>query len=162
MIRVAAAGINPADVFQRLGMYDPPPGATHILGLECAGVVVEIGEGVSDLAVGGEVCALLPGGGYAEYVAVPSGQVAPKLAGLTMIESAILMEVAATVRSNFFMDGRLHSGETVLVHGGSSGIGTMAIQMAKARGAQVVVTVGSKEKAEACERLGSDLALNYR
>ncbi|MFC5676779.1 NAD(P)H-quinone oxidoreductase [Aeromicrobium endophyticum] len=162
LIRVTAAGVNRADLLQRQGHYDPPPGATDVLGLECAGDIVAVGDGVTDLQPGEHVCALLSGGGYAEYVAVPAGQVAIAPGGVTLTESAGLMEVAATVWSNVFMIGRLQHGETLLVHGGGSGIGTMAIQLGKAFGATVVVTVGSEEKAAFCRELGADLTINYR
>jgi putative PIG3 family NAD(P)H quinone oxidoreductase len=162
LIRVTAAGVNRADLLQRQGHYDPPPGATDVLGLECAGDIVSVGDGVTDLQPGEHVCALLSGGGYAEYVAVPAGQVAIAPGGVTLTESAGLMEVAATVWSNVFMIGKLQHGETLLVHGGGSGIGTMAIQLGKAFGATVVVTVGSEEKAAFCRELGADLTINYR
>jgi putative PIG3 family NAD(P)H quinone oxidoreductase len=162
LIRVTAAGVNRADLLQRQGHYDPPPGATDVLGLECAGDIVAVGEGVTDLLPGEHVCALLSGGGYAEYVAVPAGQVAIAPGGVTLTEAAGLMEVAATVWSNVFMMGKLQHGETLLVHGGGSGIGTMAIQLGKAFGATVVVTVGSQQKADFCRELGADLVINYR
>jgi putative PIG3 family NAD(P)H quinone oxidoreductase len=162
LIRVTAAGVNRADLLQRQGHYDPPPGATDVLGLECAGDIVAVGEGVTDLHPGEHVCALLSGGGYAEYVAVPAGQVAIAPEGVSLTEAAGLMEVAATVWSNVFMIGKLQHGETLLVHGGGSGIGTMAIQLGKAFGATVVVTVGSEDKAAFCRELGADLAINYR
>ncbi len=162
LIRVTAAGVNRADLLQRQGHYDPPPGATDVLGLECSGDIVAVGEGVTDLQPGEHVCALLSGGGYAEYVAVPAGQVAIAPDGVTLTEAAGLMEVAATVWSNVFMMGKLKHGETLLVHGGGSGIGTMAIQLGKAFGATVVVTVGSEEKAAFCRELGADLTINYR
>ncbi|KQX74253.1 MULTISPECIES: NAD(P)H-quinone oxidoreductase [unclassified Aeromicrobium] len=162
LIRVTAAGVNRADLLQRQGHYDPPPGATDVLGLECSGDIVAVGDGVTDLQPGEHVCALLSGGGYAEYVAVPAGQVAIAPDGVTLTEAAGLMEVAATVWSNVFMMGKLQHGETLLVHGGGSGIGTMAIQLGKAFGATVVVTVGSEEKAAFCRELGADLTINYR
>ncbi|MCD9199469.1 NAD(P)H-quinone oxidoreductase [Aeromicrobium wangtongii] len=162
LIRVTAAGVNRADLLQRQGYYDPPPGATDILGLECSGDIVAVGEGVTDLQIGEHVCALLSGGGYAEYVAVPAGQVAIAPGGVSLVEAGGLMEVAATVWSNVFMIGKLQHGETLLVHGGGSGIGTMAIQLGKAFGARVVVTVGSQEKADFCRELGADLTINYR
>ena len=162
LVRVAAAGVNRADVVQRAGHYPPPPGASDVLGLECAGEIVELGEGVLDRHVGEEVCALLSAGGYAEFVAVPAGQVAPVPAGLTMVEAASVMETAATVWSNVFWVGGLDRGDTLLVHGGSSGIGTMAIQLAAAAGATVVTTAGSDHKLQMCRDLGADLAVNYR
>lgn len=162
LIRVTAAGVNRADLMQRRGLYSPPPGVTHILGLEVSGDIVSVGEGVTDLPPGTHVCALLTGGGYAEYVAVPAGQVATVPLGVSLVDAGGIMEVAATVWSNVFMMGKLQSGETLLVHGGGSGIGTMAIQLGKAFGARVVVTVGSPEKAEFCRELGADLAIDYR
>jgi putative PIG3 family NAD(P)H quinone oxidoreductase len=162
LVRVTAAGINRADLMQRQGFYDPPEGATHVLGLECSGDVVALGEGVSEYTVGEHVVALLSGGGYAEYVAVPVGQVAMAPRDIDLVDAAGLMEVAATVWSNVFMMAKLQHGETLLVHGGASGIGTMAIQLAKAFGARVVVTVGSEEKAAFCRDLGADLVVNYR
>lgn len=162
LVRVTAAGVNRADLMQRQGFYDPPEGATPVLGLECSGDVVALGEGVTELTKGEHVVALLSGGGYAEYVAVPAGQVAVAPRGVDLVDAAGLMEVAATVWSNVFMMAKLQHGETLLVHGGASGIGTMAIQLAKAFGARVVVTVGSDEKAAFCRELGADLAINYR
>lgn len=162
LIRVTAAGVNRADVLQRQGYYDPPTGATPVLGLECSGDIIAVGDGVTDLQPGAHVCALLTGGGYAEYVNVPAGQVATVPEGITLTEAAGLMEVASTVWSNVFMMGKLQHGETLLVHGGGSGIGTFAIQLGKAFGAKVVVTVGSQEKAAFCRELGADLAINYR
>jgi putative PIG3 family NAD(P)H quinone oxidoreductase len=162
LIRVSAAGVNRADLLQRQGHYDPPPGSTDVLGLECSGDIVAVGEGVTDLQPGEHVCALLTGGGYAEYVAVPAGQVAIAPGGVSLVDAGGLMEVAATVWSNVFMIGKLRHGETLLVHGGGSGIGTMAIQLGKAFGARVVVTVGSEEKAAFCRELGADLTINYR
>lgn len=162
LIRVTAAGVNRADLLQRQGFYNPPPGSTDVLGLECSGDIVAVGDGVTDLQPGAHVCALLTGGGYAEYVSVPAGQVATIPDGVSLTEAAGLMEVASTVWSNVFMIGKLQHGETLLVHGGASGIGTMAIQIAKAFGAKVVVTVGSAEKAEFCRELGADVVINYR
>ena len=162
LIKVAAAGVNRADLLQRQGHYDPPAGSTPVLGLECSGTVEQVGDGVTQLKVGQQVCALLTGGGYAEYVAVPAGQVAHVPDGISLVESAGLMEVAATVWSNVFMMGKLQHGDTLLVHGGGSGIGTMAIQIAKAFGARVAVTAGSAEKLAFCAELGADLGINYR
>ncbi|WP_375001240.1 NAD(P)H-quinone oxidoreductase [Aeromicrobium sp. CTD01-1L150] len=162
LVDVRAAGVNRADLLQRRGFYDPPPGATPVLGLEASGVVSAVAAGVDSVAVGEEVVCLLGGGGYAEQVAVPAGQVAPLPDGLDLLEAGGLMETAATVWSNVFMTARLCEGETLLVHGGASGIGTTAIQLAKAFGARVVVTVGSEEKAAFCRDLGADLAINYR
>ncbi|MCR4513016.1 NAD(P)H-quinone oxidoreductase [Aeromicrobium sp. 50.2.37] len=162
LVRVTAAGVNRADLMQRQGFYDPPEGATPVLGLECSGDVVALGEGVTEFTKGEHVVALLSGGGYAEYVAVPAGQVAVAPGGVDLVDAAGLMEVAATVWSNVFMMAKLQHGETLLVHGGASGIGTMALQLGKAFGARVVVTVGSDEKAAFCRELGADLAINYR
>ena len=162
LVRVTAAGVNRADLLQRQGFYDPPPDATDILGLEVSGDIVSVGSGVTDLQPGEHVCALLSGGGYAEYVAVPAGQVAIAPGGVSLTDAGGLMEVAATVWSNVFMMGKLQHGETLLVHGGGSGIGTMAIQLGKAFGARVVATVGSAEKAEFCRSLGADVVINYK
>ncbi|RYI99167.1 MAG: NAD(P)H-quinone oxidoreductase, partial [Actinomycetales bacterium] len=162
LVRVAAAGVNRADLLQRQGHYDPPAGTTTVIGLECSGTVEALGEGVDDLHVGDEVCALLAGGGYAELVVVPRGQVAPVPAGLSLVDAAGLVETAATVWSNVFMTAGLSEGEWLLVHGGASGIGTTAIQLAKARGAKVAVTVGSPEKAAFCRDLGADLTIDYK
>lgn len=162
LVRIRAAGVNRADLLQRQGMYDPPEGATPVLGLEASGVVEELGEGVEGVSVGDDVVCLLSGGGYAEYVAVPAGQVAPLPRGIGPVDAAGLMETAATVWSNVFMTAGLAEGETLLVHGGASGIGTTAIQLATAFGARVVVTVGSPEKAQFCRELGADLAIEYR
>jgi putative PIG3 family NAD(P)H quinone oxidoreductase len=161
LIKVAAAGVNRPDVAQRLGTYPVPPGASPIPGLEVCGEVVAVGEGVSRFSSGDIVCALVNGGGYAEYVAVPQGQCLPVPEGLSTIEGAALPETFFTVWTNVFDRASLKSGETFLVHGGSSGIGTTAIQLAKARGATVYATAGSKEKCVACENLGADLAVNY-
>jgi putative PIG3 family NAD(P)H quinone oxidoreductase len=162
VIEVAATAINRADVMQREGHYPPPPGASEILGLECAGVIAAVGEGVTDWRIGDRVCALLSGGGYAERVAVPAGQVLPTPAGLDETQAAALPEVVCTVWSNVFMAAGLRPGETFLVHGGGSGIGTMAIQLAKQAGGRVACTVGSAGKAAFCLELGADLAVNYR
>ena len=162
LIKVLAAGVNRPDVAQRLGTYPVPPGASPIPGLEVSGEVVTCGEGARRFGLGDQVCALVNGGGYAEYVAVPDGQCLPIPDGLDIIEAAALPETFFTVWTNVFERGALKSGETFLVHGGSSGIGTTAIQLAKARGATVFATAGSKEKCTACENLGADLAVNYR
>ena len=162
LIEVAAAGVNRADILQRQGFYDPPPGASPYPGLECSGTIIALGPGVSGWSVGDRVCALLAGGGYAQRVAVPAGQVLPVPEGVGLIEAAGLPEAACTVWSNVFMTARLRSGETVLVHGGASGIGTMAIQLAKAVGAAVAVTAGSAEKLQRCAELGADTVINYR
>ncbi|MFE6777732.1 NAD(P)H-quinone oxidoreductase [Streptomyces sp. NPDC057702] len=163
LIEVAASAVNRADVLQRQGFYDPPPGSSPYPGLECAGRIVAVGPGAGGgWAVGDEVCALLSGGGYAEKVAVPSGQVLPVPAGMDVATAAALPEVVSTVWSNVFMISHLRPGETLLVHGGSSGIGTMAVQLAKAVGARVAVTAGSAEKLAACAELGADVLINYR
>ncbi len=162
LIRVAAAGLNRSDLLQRQGFYPPPPGVSDVLGLECSGDIVAAGEGVTDLPPGTHVVALLAGGGYAEYVTVPAGQVATVPLGISLVDAGGLMEVAATVWSNVFMMGKLQHGETLLVHGGGSGIGTMAIQLAKAFGARVIVTVGSKEKGDFCRELGADVVIDYK
>jgi putative PIG3 family NAD(P)H quinone oxidoreductase len=163
LIDVAAAGLNRADLMQRRGMYPPPPGASPYPGLECSGRIAAIGQdiGVGGFHVGDEVCALLAGGGYAEKVTVPAGQVLPVPAGITVTEAASLPEVACTVYANVFERAALAPGETLLVHGGASGIGTMAIQLAKARGARVACTAGSPAKLQRCRELGADLAISY-
>ncbi|WGP11246.1 NAD(P)H-quinone oxidoreductase [Streptomyces sp. SH5] len=162
LVEVVAGAVNRADVLQRQGFYDPPPGASPYPGLECAGRIAALGPGVTGWAVGDEVCALLSGGGYAEKVAVPTGQLLPVPEGVGLVEAAALPEVTATVWSNVFMVSHLRPGETFLVHGGSSGIGTMAIQLAKAVGARVAVTAGSPEKLARCAELGADILINYR
>ncbi|MFD8983666.1 NAD(P)H-quinone oxidoreductase [Streptomyces sp. NPDC059564] len=162
LVEVAASAVNRADVLQRQGFYDPPPGASRHPGLECSGRVVALGPGVSGWSVGDEVCALLAGGGYAERVAVPVGQLLPVPEGVDLVEAAALPEVVCTVWSNVFMVAGLRPGETLLVHGGSSGIGTMAIQLGKAVGAQVAVTAGGKEKLARCAELGADVLIDYR
>ncbi len=161
-VDVVAAGINRADIVQREGNYPPPPGASALPGLEVSGVVGAVGEGVSAWAVGDEVCALLAGGGYAEQVAVPAGQVLPVPHGVSVRDAAALPEVACTVWSNLVMEAGLREGETLLVHGGSSGIGTMAIQVARALGVRVIVTAGSAAKLRACADLGAEVGINYR
>jgi NADPH2:quinone reductase len=162
LIEVAAAGVNRPDVMQRKGMYPPPPGASDIPGLEVAGTVVAIGEGVALLAVGDQVCALVTGGGYAEFCIAPEVQCLPVPPGLTMIEAASLPENYFTVWTNVFDRGRLARGESLLVQGGSSGIGVSAIQIAHALGSRVFATAGSPAKCAACERLGAERAINYR
>ncbi|MET9885352.1 NAD(P)H-quinone oxidoreductase [Streptomyces sp. NPDC006430] len=162
LVDVAASAVNRADVLQRQGFYDPPPGASRYPGLECSGRIAAIGSGVSGWAVGDEVCALLGGGGYAERVAVPAGQLLPVPAGVDLVTAAALPEVVCTVWSNVFMVAHLRPGETLLVHGGSSGIGTMAIQLAKAVGATVAVTAGGPEKLARCKELGADVLIDYR
>ena len=161
LIRVHAAGVNRPDVMQRQGLYPPPPGASPILGLEVSGEVVAVGNDVSAWSVSDRVCALTNGGGYAEYVAVPAGQCLPLPAGLPMEEAAALPETFFTVWTNVFDRAMLMPGERFLVHGGSSGIGTTAIQMAKALGSKVFTTAGSAEKCAVCRRLGADVAVNY-
>jgi putative PIG3 family NAD(P)H quinone oxidoreductase len=163
LIDVTAAGVNRADVAQRLGFYPPPPGAPPYPGLECSGRIAALGPGIRDgsLRVGDEVCALLAGGGYAEKVAVPAGQVLPVPSSLTLTQAAALPEVTCTVYANVFQRAALAPGETFLVHGGASGIGTIAIQLAKAHGARVACTAGSPEKLQRCRELGADLAINY-
>jgi putative PIG3 family NAD(P)H quinone oxidoreductase len=162
LIKVAAAGVNRPDVFQRRGRYPPPPGASDIPGLEVAGTVEQLGAGVRDVAVGDAVCALVAGGGYAEYCAAPAPQCLPVPRGLELVAAAAIPETFFTVWTNVFERGRLQANETLLVHGGSSGIGTTAIQLAHARGARVFATAGSPEKCAACERLGAERAINYR
>jgi putative PIG3 family NAD(P)H quinone oxidoreductase len=162
VIDVAAAGVNRADLLQRQGFYDPPPGSSPYPGLECSGTIAQVGQGVEDWKAGDEVCALLTGGGYATQVVVPAGQVLPVPENIGLVEAAALPEVVCTVYSNVFMAARLAAGETFLVHGGSSGIGTMAIQFGKQAGATVVVTAGTKEKLDACRELGADIGINYR
>ncbi|WP_242497277.1 NAD(P)H-quinone oxidoreductase [Nocardioides oleivorans] len=162
LIDVAATAVNRADTLQRMGLYPPPPGASDIIGLECSGRIAELGDGVEGWKVGDEVCALLAGGGYAEKVAVPVGQVMPIPAGLSLVEAAALPEVATTVWSNVFMTAHLTKGERFLVHGGAGGIGTMAIQLASTLGAEVFTTAGSAEKLDLCLSLGATRAISYR
>lgn len=162
VIKVAYAGVNRPDALQRAGLYAPPPTASDLPGLEASGEVVEIGAGVSGLAEGDRVCALLPGGGYAEYVSTPAAHCLPVPEGMGLKEAACLPETFFTVWSNVFMRGGLAAGERFLVHGGSSGIGTTAIQLARAFGARVFTTAGSEEKCAACQALGAELAINYR
>ena len=162
LVKVAAAGVNRPDVMQRKGVYPPPPGASDIPGLEIAGVVAAVGPGVASLSVGEPVCALVAGGGYAEYCVAPELQCLPVPKGLTMVEAASLPETFFTVWSNVFERGRLQPGESLLVQGGSSGIGVAAIQVARALGSRVFATAGSADKCAACERLGAERAVNYR
>jgi putative PIG3 family NAD(P)H quinone oxidoreductase len=162
LIQVAAAGVNRPDVLQRLGGYPPPPGASDIPGLEVAGRIVALGGNAGALKLGDEVTALVTGGGYAEYCAAPAAQCLPIPQGLSLTEAAGIPETFFTVWSNVFDRGRLKAGESFLVHGGSSGIGTTAIQLAKALGARVFATAGSAEKCRACEGLGAERAINYR
>lgn len=161
-VRVVAAGVNRADVMQRMGFYPPPPGAPDYPGLEVSGTVDEVGDGVDGWHVGDEVCALLSGGGYAELVCVAAEQLLPVPTGVSLVDAAALPEVVSTVWSNVFMTANLLPGQTFLVHGGSSGIGTMAIQLAREVGARVAVTAGSADKLEVCRQLGADILVNYR
>jgi putative PIG3 family NAD(P)H quinone oxidoreductase len=153
LVRIIATAVNKADTLQRMGFYAPPPGASDVIGLECTGTVEALGD---------EVCALLAGGGYAELVAVPAGQLMPLPKGVDPVTAAALPEVAATVWSNVFMVAGLQPGETFLVHGGSGGIGTFAIQLASALGARVATTAGTEEKLAVCRELGAEIAVNYR
>ena len=162
VIRLSWAGVNRPDALQRAGMYAPPADASDLPGLEGAGEIVALGEGAEGWRTGDKVCALLPGGGYAEYVATPAAHCLPVPKGMALREAACLPETFFTVWSNVFERGGLRGGERFLVHGGSSGIGTTAIQLAKARGARVFTTAGSQEKCSACRDLGADLAINYR
>ncbi|WP_299304453.1 NAD(P)H-quinone oxidoreductase [uncultured Litoreibacter sp.] len=162
VIKLDYAGVNRPDALQRAGAYDPPIGASPLPGLEGAGTVSAVGAGVSGVAVGDKVCALLPGGGYAEYVSTPAAHCLPVPNGLSMAEAAALPETYFTVFSNVFMRGGLKAGERFLVHGGSSGIGTTAIQLARAFGARVFTTAGSDEKCGVCNDLGAEVAINYR
>src|SRR4051812_12688840 len=162
LVDVVATAVNRADLLQRAGNYAPPPGASEILGLECSGIISEVGEGVAGWSVGGEVCALLSGGGYAERVAVPAGQLLPRPAGVELATAAALPEVVCTVWSNVFMLAGLTRGDDFLVHGGSSGIGTMAIQLAARAGARVFATAGTAAKLDVCRELGAEVGVNYR
>ena len=162
VIKVAYAGVNRPDALQRAGSYAPPPGASDLPGLEASGEVVALGDGVTEVAIGDQVCALLPGGGYAEYVATPAAHCLPVPEGLGLKEAACLPETFFTVWSNVFSRGGLRAGERFLVHGGSSGIGTTAIQLARIFGARVFATAGSAEKCKACMALGAERAINYR
>ncbi|QNN54536.1 NAD(P)H-quinone oxidoreductase [Nocardioides mesophilus] len=162
VVDMAGSAVNRADTMQRQGFYPPPPGASDVLGLECSGTVSAVGPDVTGWRVGDEVCALLAGGGYAEKVLVPAAQVMPVPGGVDLVTAGSLPEVACTVWSNVFMIAGLQPGETLLVHGGAGGIGTMAIQLAHALGARVVATAGSAEKLEVCRSLGADTVVNYR
>lgn len=162
VVDVVATAVNRADTLQRQGKYPPPPGASDVLGLECSGTVSAVGDGVTEWQVGDAVCALLAGGGYAEKVLVPAGQVMRAPDGVDLVTAGGLPEVACTVWSNVFMVAGLQPGETLLVHGGAGGIGTMAMQLAKALGARVITTAGSPEKLELCRSLGADVAVDYR
>ncbi len=162
LLAVAASAVNRADLLQRQGHYDPPPGSSPYPGLECSGRVLALGEDVTGWSVGDEACALLSGGGYAERVAVPAGQLLPLPTGVGLVDAAALPEAACTVWSNVFMLAGLRPGETLLVHGGSSGIGTMAIQLGVAAGARVAVTAGSADKLARCRELGAEILVSYR
>jgi NADPH:quinone reductase len=162
LIRVAAAGINRPDILQRKGLYPPPPGVTDIPGLEVAGEVVAVGEGVYEPAVGAKVCALVAGGGYAQYALAPAVQCLPVPPSLSLEEAAVVPETFFTVWHNVFERARLQRGETLLIHGGASGIGTTAILLGKAFDARVIVTCGTAQKCAACRELGADVAINYR
>jgi putative PIG3 family NAD(P)H quinone oxidoreductase len=164
LVKVAGTAVNRADCMQRQGNYPPPPGASPILGLECSGTIAALGESVAGWSVGDEVCALLSGGGYAELVAVPVGQLMPVPEGLSLVDAAALPEVSCTVWSMVFgtLAGRLQPGESLLVHGGSSGIGTMAIQLGHHKGARVFTTASTPRKLAVCRELGADVAINYR
>ncbi|MBV8180341.1 MAG: NAD(P)H-quinone oxidoreductase [Mycobacterium sp.] len=161
LVKVSAAGVNRADLLQAAGHYPPPPGASELLGMEVSGVVDAVGDGVSDWSVGQEVCALLAGGGYAEYVAVPAGQLLPIPGGVDLQDAAGLPEVACTVWSNLVLTAHLREGQLVLIHGGASGVGTHAIQVAWALGARVAVTAGSPAKLELCRELGAEITIAY-
>ncbi|MEB3070616.1 NAD(P)H-quinone oxidoreductase [[Mycobacterium] vasticus] len=161
LIQVAAAGVNRADLLQAAGMYPPPPGASAIIGLEVSGVIAAVGDGVTQWSVGQEVCALLTGGGYAEYVAVPAAQVLPIPVGVDLVDAAALPEVACTVWSNLVQTAGLSEGQLLLVHGGASGVGSHAIQVARQLGAWVAVTAGSDTKLQLCRELGAEITVNY-
>src|SRR3954468_8150377 len=162
IVDVAATAVNRADPLQRGAFSPPPPGASELLGLECSGVISEVGDGVTGWSVGDEVCALLSGGGYAERVAVPSGQLLPRPSGVELATAAALPEVTCTVWSNVFLLAGLRRGENFLVHGGAGGIGTMAIQLAARAGARVFATAGTTEKLAFCRELGAQVTINYR
>lgn len=162
LVEVVATAVNKADTMQRQGFYPPPPGASEVMGLECSGRIVALGRDVEGWSVGDEVCALLAGGGYAGLVAVPVGQLMPVPEGVDLVTAAALPEVACTVWSNVFMTAGLQGGETLLVHGGAGGIGTLAIQLAGALSARVLTTAGSAEKLAVCSELGADVTINYR
>jgi putative PIG3 family NAD(P)H quinone oxidoreductase len=162
LLKVNAAGVNRADVLQAAGKYPPPPGASQTIGMEASGVIAEVGPDVPGWTVGQEVCALMAGGGYAEYVAVPAGQLMPIPSGVDIVDAAGLPEVACTVWSNLVLTARLSAGQLVLLHGGGSGIGSHGIQVARALGARVAVTAGSAEKLDLCRDLGAQITINYR
>ncbi len=161
LVKVSAAGVNRADLLQAAGLYPPPPGASDVLGMEVSGVIEAVGDDVADWSPGQEVCALLAGGGYAEYVVVPAGQLLPHPVGLDLTDSAGVPEVACTVWSNLAMTAHLREGQLLLMHGGASGIGTHAIQVARALGARVAVTAGSTAKLDFCRDLGAEILINY-
>lgn len=162
LVDVAASAVNRADLLQRQGLYPPPPGASETIGLECSGTITELGEGVTGWEAGDEICALLAGGGYAQKVVVPAGQLLPVPGEVGLVTAAALPEVACTVWANVVMHAKLREGEVLLVHGGAGGIGTHAIQVGKALGATVAVTAGSAERLESCRQLGADITINYR
>jgi putative PIG3 family NAD(P)H quinone oxidoreductase len=162
LVKVSAAGVNRADLLQAAGNYPPPPGASPTIGLEVSGTIAALGDGVTGWSVGQQVCALLAGGGYAEFVAVPAGQLMPIPASVNLPHAAALPEVACTVWSNVVMTAHLSPGQLLLVHGGASGIGTHAIQVARALGCRVAVTAGSRNKLDLCAELGADVTINYR
>jgi putative PIG3 family NAD(P)H quinone oxidoreductase len=162
LVKVSAAGVNRADLLQAAGLYPPPPGASDVLGMEVSGVIEAVGDDVPDWSPGQEVCALLAGGGYAEYVTVPAGQLLPHPVGLDLVDSAGVPEVACTVWSNLAMTGHLQEGQLLLMHGGASGVGSHAIQIARALGARVAVTAGSSAKLDFCRDLGAEILINYR
>jgi len=162
LVAVAASAVNRADVLQRKGYYPPPTGASPLPGLECSGTIAALGPGVTEWEVGDEVCAIVSGGGYAEQVVVPVGQLMPVPSGIDVVTAAAIPEVAATVWSNVFMLAGLRPGEMLLLHGGSSGIGTFGIQLARALGARVAVTAGTEEKLRRCAELGAEVLINYR
>jgi len=161
LIAVAAAALNRADLLQRQGLYPPPAGASKVLGMECSGTIAAVGSAVTTWRVGDQVCALLAGGGYAELVAVPAAQVLPVPAGVDLVQAAALPEAACTLWSNLVMRAGLRAGHTLLIHGGASGIGTMAIQLAKALGATVIVTASREDSLRRCLELGADVAIDY-
>jgi putative PIG3 family NAD(P)H quinone oxidoreductase len=162
LVKVSAAGVNRADLLQAAGLYPPPPGASELLGMEVSGVIEAVADDVAEWAPGQEVCALLAGGGYAEYAAVPAGQLLPRPVGVDLQDSAGLPEVACTVWSNLAMTAHLSEGQLLLMHGGASGVGSHAIQVARALGARVAVTAGSAAKLESCRELGAEILINYR
>lgn len=162
LVQVAAAGVNRADLMQRQGFYPPPPGCSTYPGLEVSGTISDLGDDVTGWSVGDQVCALLSGGGYAEQVAVPASQLLPVPDGVSLVDAAALPEVVSTVWSNVFMTANLQPGQTLLIHGGASGIGTMAIQLGRAVGARIAVTAGTAEKLAACRDLGAQILINYR